>query len=221
MRKLLIFVAVLFALTSYSQRIRGFGGAAIYRDVQFNGSGFANLAVGAEYKINQIVRPEVEASVFYGSLEERTNTNSEGILTSYLDRSFTATNISICAKICIGDKANETGQGFFQILPLYSITKVMAKGRLVTVNQKDVSKSTTETENYTDIRHSLGIGIGLYAYTSKKYNNSLALNLYYNGINFGNSISNLKFSSGASYQTDVFGLGLKYYFAFMKKNEKK
>jgi hypothetical protein len=221
MKKLLVLIVIFCVQMIYSQSTRGFGGASLYLDREFYRSSFAELSLGVEYKINQTIRPEIEASVFFGSLQDRTHTNEQDALTDKLYRSFIATNITVCAKICIGDHADEIGTPFFQILPMYSLTKVMAKESLLTINPNDASKSTTDIDRYSEIRHSLGIGVGVYINGSKKYNNSLALNLYYTGINFGNSFSNLKLSNGTSYKTDVLGLGIKFYFSFTKRKEKK
>jgi hypothetical protein len=220
MRKFLALILILCTLISYSQRVRGFGGISIYRHTSFDKSGFVNLSAGAECKLNQTIRPEIEMSVFLGLLQTRENSNDEGILTDELELSFIATNISFCPKICLADGNDETNIFYFQILPIYSITKVMAKGSLLRINPNDVSKYIVEVDRYSEIRHSLGIGIGVYFNFSEKYNNSLALNLYFNGIDFGNSFSNLKFGKSSEINTySVLGLGLKCYFSFTKRKE--
>jgi hypothetical protein len=220
MQKQLVLILIFCTLISYSQKIRGFGGVSIYRHTSFDKSGFVNLSAGTEYKLNQTIRPEIELSVFLGALENQEYTNDAGILVANIERLFIATNISFCPKICLADSEDETNIFYLQILPIYSITKVMAKGGLFTVNQNDNSKSTLEVDRYSEIRHSLGIGIGVYFNFSEKYNNSLALNLYFNGIDFGNSFSNLQLRKSSEINTySVLGLGLKCYFSFTKKKE--
>ena len=92
---------------------------------------------------------------------------------------------------------------------------------MTTYNTKNILIPVSETERYSEIRHSLGIGIGIYVNLSEKTSDALALNLYYMGIDFGNSLSNLNFSQGSSYRTkDVLVLGINYYFGFVKKKAK-
>ena len=92
---------------------------------------------------------------------------------------------------------------------------------MTTYNTKNILIPVSETERYSEIRHSLGIGIGIYVNLSEKTSDAIALNLYYMGIDFGNSLSNLNFSQGSRYRTkDVLGLGINYYFGFVKKKTK-
>jgi hypothetical protein len=220
MKKLIVSLFILVTITLNAQKIRGFGEVATYLDKELYASGFAKVAIGAEYKINQIIRPEIETSFYFGALNDFENSNSQNQLVDNLKRYFTSFTVSLCPKICIGDKENETNVGFFQILPRYSISKITSKGSLLTVNQTDFTKSTKETDIFSEIRHSLGIGIGVYVNLSEKTNDALALNLYYDGIDFGNSLTNLKFTQGKYTTKNVLGLGINYYFGFVKKKTK-
>ena len=218
-KKIFFYYLLLFSATIFSQKIRGFGGVSLFLDKQFEGSNYLNLSLGAEYKINQVIRPEIESSFFLGSLKTQLNYTDNGILKDEFERTFTAYSISICPKICLADEVDETGTAFIQILPIYSLTKVMAIGSQYTINQNDISKSTVIRDKYSEIKHSLGIGIGMYINGSKKRYSSLALNIYYHGIDFGNSISKLKYNNTNLSTENVLGMGIKYYFSFSKLKE--
>lgn len=220
MKKLIVSLFILVTITLNAQNIRGFGEVATYLDKELYASGFAKVAIGAEYKINQTLRPEIETSFYFGALNDFENSNSQNQLVDNLKRYFTSFTVSLCPKICIGDKENETNVGFFQIVPRYSISKITARGSLLTINQSDSSKSTKEIDTFSEIRHSLGIGIGVYVNLSEKTSDGLALNLYYDGIDFGNSLTNLKFTQGKYTTKNVLGLGINYYFGFVKKKTK-
>ena len=189
MKKIIVLILVLISTISFAQRVRGFATIATYLDRELYASGYAKVGFGAEYKINQILRPEIETSFYFGALNDFENSNSQNQLVDNLKRYFTSFNVSFCPKIGLGgDDENEPYKGFFQIIPRYNISKITSKGSLLTINQTDFTKSTKETNTFSEIRHSLGIGIGVYVNLSEKTNDALALNLYYDGIDFGNSL---------------------------------
>jgi len=66
-------------------------------------------------------------------------------------------------------------------------------------------------------RHSLGIGLGLDIYVSDNNSSSVELILYYQGIELGNTLSELKFSTTNYSTKDVLGLGITYYIGTKNK----
>jgi hypothetical protein len=217
MKKILIFLFFI-STVSYAQKLKGFGSVKIFLDTQLSKSGFANGGIGIEYKINKKFRPEIELSGFLGSLPIIENTNTNGLTTDILKRSFTAINVSFCPKIGFGnDEDNAANNGFFQIIPIYSITKIESIGTLTIYDTSNKAKPTEETRRYIEIKHNFGLGIGYYINLSEKTSDAIAINLYYLGINFGNSLTNLKFSQGSFSTKDAVGLGINYYFGFSKK----
>lgn len=148
--------------------------------------------MGSELKINRIIKPEIELSWFLGGLEDDISRNDQGVATEIFTRAVSALNFSFCPKIYFGSTNNSVGSGHFQILPRYSISKIEAIGNLFTINQSNPSSSTSEKEILTEWQHSLGIDFGI----SHKNYDSLSLDLYYNGVDMGNALSNLKHSEG-------------------------
>ena len=167
-----------------------------------------------DYKINQILNPELEVNYYVGLLPDFENVNEQYVSLDNLQRKFNAYGIALCPKIAfnLSDDSKATA---FQMLPRYSFTKITANGTFTTFpNNTNQNKGTAEQFSFSEIRHSFGIGVGIICYVSEKTNDRLAINLYYDGIDFGNSLSNLKFTNNRYFIKDSFGLGINYYFSF-------
>ena len=204
------------SINGLCQKASWFAGGSAFLNRNLAGSVYGKFNVGFDYQVHKNVSPEVEVNYYFGFLEDRENLNSNTILVDNLSRYFNAYGIAFVPKITFDDD-DKVGSGVFQILPRYSITKIVAAGKLITLNELDPKKSTTETFSFTEIRHSLGIGIGFICYLSGKSNDRLAINLNFDGINFGNSISSLRYATNKFSTRDTFGLGVNYYFAVGKK----
>jgi hypothetical protein len=179
-----------------------------------------NVGAGIEFKLATKLKPEVEISYYFGGLNYRTEENLTGQVISILERSVIAQNISFSPKITFEDSDSELNEGFFQIIPIYNITRVEAKGLFYEENKGFSAFKLTDSDKVIEIRHSFGIAIGLYFNFSEKNSQSLALNLVYQNIDIGNAITNLKFGKGIYHTQQSFGFELKYYFSFVKKKIK-
>lgn len=219
MRYILYSLLLVSSLSVNAQRVRLFAGGSAYLDNDFLNSTFVEIKVGSELKINRIIKPEIELSGFLGGIEDDISRNDQGVATEIFTRAVSALNFSFCPKIYFGSTNNSVGSGHFQILPRYSISKIEARGNLFTINQSNPSSSTSEKEILTEWQHSLGIGLGIDFGISHKNYDSLSLNLYYNGVDMGNALSNLKHSGGKFATNNVLGFGINYYFSFKKRLE--
>ena len=218
MKKYIISIVILVSTISFSQKIRGFGGFGVYRDVEFKKSGFASFDGGLEFKITNTLKPEILIEYFVGAIQDRKTYDLNGIETELLVRTVAATNISICPKINL---ANYEDHVHLQILPKYNITNVVAKGSLFTLNSSKTELVKTDMNTFSETKHSIGIGIGVIFDVNDESFQSIALNLYYNNIDIGNAVTKLKFNKGVYHTQQSFGIGVQYYFGFVKhKNAK-
>lgn len=211
----------MISLSINAQWVRGFVGGAVYLDKDFTNSTFIGGEGGAEFRISHLFKPEIGVSFLAGALEDAITRNDQGIITNTYRRTVSAFDYSFCPKIVLGSADNEVGVGHFQIAPKYFISKIEARGNFSTINQSNPSKSISEKEKVVEWQHSLGIGIGIDFAVSHKNYDSLSLNLYYQGIDLGNTLTSLKHSESKFSTKDVLGFGINYYFSFKKRLEPK
>ncbi len=211
-----LFITVIVALSTstYSQTVRGFAGFGYYRNTQFEKSAFVSIDGGLEFRAYKVLKPEIKVSYFLIALQDNTTSDANGIETELLTRTVTASNISLSPKICFGDD-DETAH--LQIIPMFNITNVVAQGAFFELNGDKTKFVKTDSDKYTDTRHSFGLGLGLLCDLSNETFQSIAINLYYNNIEFGDAIANLKFKKGNLQTRQTLGFGIKFYFGFVKK----
>jgi opacity protein-like surface antigen len=215
------FLLLVVSLSTNAQHVRAFTGLGVYLDNDFNNSTFIGAKIGTEFKLTSFLKPELEINYQVGALKDVEIRDSQGNLSNFFVKKVSAINYGFCPKIAIGDSDNEKGTGHFVILPRYSISKIEATGNYTIINQSNLSKSIEEKEIITTWQHSLGIGIGIDVGVSNNYD-TIALNLYYNGIDMGNALNNLKYNGTAKFSTkNVIGFGINYYFSFKKRLETK
>jgi hypothetical protein len=217
MKTTIFWAIILVSTTCFAQRVRGFTGFGIYLNRSFEKSGFASFNGGLEFKLNRIIKPEIQFEYFFGSLTDRTTEDSNGIKTELLVRSVSATNLSICSKINIGDIETPV---LFQILPIFNITNSTAKGSKFNQNNTNTNLIKTDTDSFSEKRYSFGLGVGIVFNLSEERSQAIALNLYYNNIDIGNALNNLKFNQGIYQTQQSLGIGMKYYFGFVKHKKK-
>ena len=128
------------------QKASWFAGGSAYLDRNLASSVFAKFNVGFDYQVHKNVSPEVEVNYYFGFLGDRENLNSNNIPIDNLSRYFNAYGIAFVPKITFDDD-DKVGSGVFQILPRYSITKIVANGKLITLNELDSKKSTTDRKS--------------------------------------------------------------------------
>ncbi|MFW0739971.1 hypothetical protein [Flavobacterium sp. T12S277] len=211
------FTLILVSLISNAQRVRGIVGISAYLDSDYQKSAFIEVGPGLEVKINRFFKPEVGISYFIGTLEEDVNRNEQGIAIDVLAKKASALNFSLTPKICLCSSEITAGNVSIQILPVYNISKVEAEGNYTLVNQSNIVNSVSKKQIMTQWQHSLGIGLGIDIVLSDKNYDSLAINLYYNGVNMGEVLTGLDHNNATYSTNDVFGFGIKYYLGFNKK----
>ncbi|PJJ08057.1 hypothetical protein CLU83_1287 [Flavobacterium sp. 1] len=213
MKKIFLFLLLTISLNGNAQNVRGFGGISGYLHSDFKGSFFAGVSCGAEFKVKNYIKPEIDLNILFGTIEEAVQRNDLGSITNSFWRSASAYNISFSPKICI----NNNGQNdtYLVILPKYSFSKVTAVGKYTSLNTNDVKTTTKET--ITDWQHSLGIGVGLDISVSNDNTDSLCLNIYYQNVDMGKALNQLSHSGASRINTNnVLGAGCNYYFSFKK-----
>ncbi|WP_202702172.1 hypothetical protein [Flavobacterium sp. UGB4466] len=206
----------LISLGTYAQKIRPFVGVSAYIDTDFDGSLFGDLKMGAEYKLVYYLKPEIEINYMFGALEKLTDRDNTGLLLSEYSKKVSAVNYSFCPKIILGNK-NGDGTGYLQILPKYTYSSIQATGNRLSRNQGNLSKPLEEKEKVSTNQHSFGIGLGCAIDLTDDNSQSLAVNIYFNNINYGSALNMLKQDRKFKTQ-DVIGFGLNYYFVFKKKS---
>lgn len=207
----------MFSINVTAQRMRPFIGGTAYLHTDFERSSFVNFSLGSEIKVVKFFSPEIEVSYMFGTLQEVVIRDEKGLTMSISEKSTSAINYSFSPKIIIGDY--EEDSAYLQILPRYTFSRIEAKRELASRNPIDLSKPIFITEKTSNTQHSLGIGVGYLYNFSGEYSNSLALNLYFNGVNLGKALNKLN-SGSYSYDTqDVMGLGINFYLGLKKKKE--
>jgi hypothetical protein len=211
---ILIFLLVFVAGVN-AQILRPFVGGSAYLQWDFKKSSFAGVNLGAGLKINPYFMPELECSYFFGGIEDATQYTFEtpSVQTELYIRSVSSTNFSFCPKIAMAN--SNDGSSYLVILPSYTISNIKARGNFVSFNEN--STSTTKHEFEKSTQHSLGLGVGLEIPLSGDNSNSIALILYYSGVNLGKIINNLEHSEDYTFNSNgVLGVGVNYYFSFRK-----
>ncbi len=216
MRKFSILIICLAYTISNAQKTRFFSGVTAYLNSNMYKKTYFKLSLGVDYKVTKFLKPEIEGNFYLGNLNEHEETNAQFQKISILQRNFRGYGLAFIPKICFGNGEDEIREGFLQILPRYSITKI--EGKEVFNYLDNASELKTETEIVKEFRHSIGIGIGFYFDFSDRDSNALALNLYYDNIDFGNTLSNLKHSYRNYSTNQTIGAGVVYYFGFTNKN---
>jgi hypothetical protein len=217
-KKILNIIIFLSCYICSSQKIRGFGGLELIKNTSFDRSGFAKIDIGFEYKLGNLVIPELEFGYFLGALQNQTFENDSGKEIGFVVRTVNAYNLNLISKINFGD---EDEMVHFQILPLYNITCITAQGALFNLDKNKNQFIKTETDNVKQTEHSFGIGIGVLFDINNDTFQSIALNLNYNNIELGDALSQLKFTNNPIIQTNQnLSIGIKYYFGFKKKKTK-
>lgn len=205
------------SLCATAQRVRPFAGFSLYLDKEFKESGYGGINAGAEFKVYKHFKPEIEINLLFGSLQNKTIRDNLGNDTNLFVRSVSAINFSLSPKICFGDIYED--DSYFFIQPKYNISRVEANGSNFIIDKINPLKSVEEKDNYLEWRHSLGIGVGFDIGVSDKNSSSVAVSLYYQGINMGNALSKLKFRTSSYSTKDVLGLGITYYIGVKNKEK--
>jgi hypothetical protein len=202
-----------------AQRIKPFLGTSVLMNAEYNNSSILNLNGGAEFKVTNYFRPEIEAGFYFGGIREVTSNDEQGFTTSIYDRSMTAFAVSFLPKF-IFNRNHELDAtfGYFQLFPIYTISNSSAFGNFVVINQENLPISTQEQQTIKAVQHSIGFGIGFLVNLSENNTNSLAINILYQPIDFGKNIEKLKYSTTEFGNKNQVGIGVKFYFGRKIKN---
>lgn len=214
--KYFITFLLLCSLSVTAQRVKPFAGFSLYLDTDFEQSGFVGANLGVEFKIKHYFKPEIETSILFGRIQNRTLKDGLGNDSDLFVSNVYAINFSFSPKICLGDE-QESGTSFVSIRPKYNFSRIQSNGSHFIIDKDNPLKSVEEKDEYIEWRHSFGIGLGFDLYLSDNNSNSIAFILYYQGIEMGNALSKLKFSTLNYATKDVLGLGITYYIGIKNK----
>ncbi|MCP2029761.1 hypothetical protein L1276_004955 [Flavobacterium sp. HSC-32F16] len=214
-KNIFYFLLILFSMHLNAQ-VRASIDLGLYRHTDFKESGYIQGGLGLEVKAYKFLKPEVAVSYYYGSLEDHNKLDALGNTTSAAKVNGSALNFGFTPKICLSCGEYGAGDALLQILPIYNISRIEAQQNYTTINQNNPSQSKTEKDIVTEWQQSLGIGIGVDIILSDKNYDSLAVNLYYTGVNMGKALGEVE-STETRYDSRTLGFGLNYYFGFKKK----
>ncbi|UUF13411.1 MULTISPECIES: hypothetical protein [Flavobacterium] len=215
-KNIFYFLLILLSANSNAQ-IRGFVDLSFYRHTDFQGSGYIQGGLGLEAKVYKFLKPEFGVTYYYGTLEDYNKIDAVGNITSVAKVSANALNFGFTPKICLSCGEYSAGDVLLQILPVYNISRIEAQQNYSTINQNNPSQSKTKKDIVTEWQQSVGIGLGIDIILSDKNYDSLAVNLYYTGVNMGKAIGEVE-STNTRYDSRTLGFGLNYYFGFKKKD---
>lgn len=205
-----------------AQKLRTFGSFAA--DIRFNYKDFAtlNIGVGLEFRPIRNLNPEVEFSYYFAGIADKIIGNELNI-TRKITANLNAINITFSPKIGFEESDPSFQTGFFQIIPIFNLTKINTNASLQEKINGFTEFKEVKNESLTQWKHSFGIGIGVYVDFYDK-SQSLAINLKFQNIDFGYSLKSIKLLEDEKidfYKT--VSLEIKYYFTFykqIKKNQK-
>ena len=209
MKKIKFLIVLLITCSSFSQRIVGFGGFGTYLNRNFEKGAFYSLNTGFEYNNKTFIKPEIKFEYFLGTVPDISLEFNNDVETKFLTRKVSAANVSISPKISLGDNDDSIR---FQILPMYNFTKVFADGSVYTLNSANNAFIKTDSDSYSEIKHSLGIGLAILYHLNEDTFQAISFELNYNNIDLGNALSKLKVSSDKTYTNQSLGIRMKYYF---------
>lgn len=218
------FLLLFLTLSMQSQWIRPFAGVSKYLVNDFKEYGYIDIMVGTELKVFNFFKPEIQFSLKTGDLEESSSYNENGIPLDINYRKVSSYNLSFSPKFIIwpspkkSEDYYESDIGHIHVLPTYTLSKSEATSEYYFYNLGNKLPVKVENQKVTNIQHSFGIAIGIDIYMSDKDYSSLALNLYYNGFNFDESLNKLKHNRVVFSTKETIGIGAVYYFSFKKKN---
>lgn len=214
-KKTYAFLLIMLSI-SLNAQVRGSIDLGLYRHTDFQESVYIQGGLGLEVKVYKFLKPELSVSYYYGRLEDYSKLDDQGNITSVSTANASALNFGFTPKICISCGEYSAGDALLQILPIYNIARIEAQGNYTAINQNSQAQIKTEKETVTEWQQSIGIGVGLDIILSDKNYDTLAVNLYYTGVNMGKALGRVE-KGETRYDSRTLGLGLNYYFGFKKK----
>lgn len=216
MKKITFYLLFILFSASLNAQVRAFAGGTYYRHTDFQESGYLEVTSGVDIKVNKFFKPEASVSYYFGRLEDYNKVDEAGNVISISTANASALIFGFTPKICLSWGEFSAGDAIIQILPRYNISRIEAQQNYTLINQSIPAQSKTQNDIVTEWQHSFGIGIGLDMMLSDKNYNSLTINLYYTGVNMGKALTDVK-KSNTNYDSRTLGIGMNYYFGFIKK----
>lgn len=203
------FLLLLFAIVTdlYAQKVKPFFGMSMNIDAQFKTHGFYNIISGADFKVNEFLRPEFKIGYIVGSIESQIDSDINGNITSIFERSVSAIYIGFSPKVILFEGQDENY--YFQLFPEYDFARIESIGKYLEPN---VNLSNSQIQKISDTQNFFGIGIGICLYVSEKHHDVFAFNIYYQGINLGTTLTRLNFNNQEFNTKDAIGFGINYYY---------
>ncbi len=213
----LIFISLLFISFSLNaQVVRPLIGFGYNRQSEFYNSSYYNIKTGLELNLKKYFKPEVELNYFLGGLGDEVSYNNQNVAIDVFSRKFSVLNFGFSPKIIL--LKDEEELYYFQILPKYNFSKIEATGDYLLINQNDATKSIREKETLKENKQSFGLGLGIvFNFSKTRKSDAIALNLFYQHIDAGSLISELKHNNKVINTKDVFSFEVDYYFNLIKK----
>ena len=216
-KNLLCFLLILLS-AGLNAQIRGLIDLSLYRNTEFKGNAYFQGGLGIEVKAFKFLKPEFTTTYYYGSLEDYNKPDAAGNIISTSQLSAGALNFGFTPKICLSCGEYSAEDALLQILPIYNISRIEAQEKYTLINQNNPSLSKTEKKIVTEWQQSIGIGIGVDIILSDKNYDSLAVNLYYTGVNMGKALTEAD-RTQTRYDSRTLGFGMNYYLGFKKKKD--
>ena len=218
MRKYYVLLLFVICLTTTAQMVRPLFSLAIDKNTQFENNSFANLAAGIEVKFGNLFKPQIEFGYTKALLYDNNTYNDDFQINAVSQASFVSYSIACTPKLTVFQtKTRFTSINF---LPKYTYSQIVANNDYAAILPNgDVVLPFKSNQSAANL-HSFGLGIGFCVNFGKKNYDSIAINLYWNNIEYGSVINNLQNMSRTIDTSSGVGFGLVYYVSLKDNIEK-
>jgi hypothetical protein len=212
-----IFFLFLFSITANAQFARPFIDISANRESLSGKNNIFNCGLGVEFRMLKFISPEISAGFSLKNEIERTSFDNNNKINGVLFANANSFNFSFCPKILI--YTAKDNHYSISILPKYSFNKINASIDYAAVlpNQDIVLPLKNEISSANV--HSFTIGAGFYVNFDKEMQQSLALNLYFNSIEFGKALNQFEQLNNNANTKKYLGFGIIYYFSLTASNK--
>jgi hypothetical protein len=201
-----------------AQAVRPFFSLAADKIDLYEKTAFASIAIGVEVKAANFLKPEIAFGYSIGSLNKYNTYTDDFQINGVSQSNFNAFNIGCTPKLLV--YKDDNGYYSLNLLPKYTFSKISASNSYAAVLPNGDVVLPSQNSTATAVQHSLGLGIGFCVNFSKKNYGSMAVNLYWNNIEYGNAVNNLKNMGRTINTAPNVGYGLVYYFSIKNNVEK-
>jgi hypothetical protein len=209
---------IVFYYTGQAQFARPFVSVAADISDEFVNNGFINISTGVELKVLDFLHPQIEIGYSYGLLNENASRDSDFKINGISQAKFSVFNLGFTPKWLV--YSDEEGWYSINVLPKYTFSQITAGISYANVDSNGDVVLPYNSQQALANRHSFGIGLGICVNFSQRNKNSMAFNLYFNNIEYGDALNKLNKLDRPIYTDNVVGFGLVYYFSLKKRFEK-